>query len=202
MRKTLLGLSLVAALGCADKNIEIARRLTQPDPGGGEPTVLTVGNCRAGGLDMERVCIVDSDGTTPPYGAYFLFNESATPQAQDISTEGEAAAVQVYAAVTNTNCPRYPEERPANRIAARASLTPEGGVLVTVHDVLAAGTQVVVFLEYSALFRGRLALYDGGCPLDRHPVGLCPGKVGGGWLERFHIGAAPSPETVTPCPGQ
>lgn len=200
MSKSLLGLSLVAALGCADKNIEIARQLIQPDPGGGEPTVLTVGNCHDGGLDMDRVCIVDSKGNTPPYGGYFLFSESSTPLAQDISTEGEGAAVQVYAAVSNTNC--HPEEYPANRIAARASLTPEGGVLVTAHDALAAGTQVVVFLEYMALFRSRVALLDGGCPLDRKPVGLCPGKSEGGWIERFYVGAKPSPETVIPCPGQ
>lgn len=46
MSKSLLGLSLVAALGCADKNIEIARKLVQPDPAGGEPTVFTVAECQ------------------------------------------------------------------------------------------------------------------------------------------------------------
>lgn len=77
MSKSLLGLTLVAALGCADKNIEIARQLIQPDPGGGESTVLTVAKCHSGGLDMDRTCVVSSDGKT--HGGDSMPILSATP---------------------------------------------------------------------------------------------------------------------------
>lgn len=221
MSKSLLGLSLFAALGCADKNIEIARQLVQPDPAGGEPTILTVAGCQShDALEMDRTCVVDSDGktyglgdgplpvisATPPYGVYFLFDEDATPLAQDISTEGDQASVQVFAAVSNiyTECP--PEGYPANRIAARASLTPEGGVLVTVHEALVSGTQVAVFLEYGALFRGRVSPPDGGpCTLPRTPENLCLRAEYRGFAERFYVGTGPAatddvPGTTIHCP--
>lgn len=224
MCKSLLGLSLVAALGCTDKNIEIARQLIQPDPGGGEPTVLTVAECQSyGSLEMDRTCVVGSDGktfgltggdplpvisATPPYGVYFLFDGDATPLAQDISTEGEDASVKVFAAVSDihTECP--PESYPANRIAARASLTPEGGVLVSVHDAQVSGTQIAVILEYGSLFRSRVTPPDGGqCTLPREPENLCVTAGNRGFAERFYVGAgpttpAPSPGTAIRCTGQ
>jgi hypothetical protein len=223
MSKSLLGLTLVAALGCADKNIEIARQLVQPDPAGGEPTVFTVAGCQAyDGMVMHRTCVVDSDGktyglgdgplpvisATPPYGVYFLFDDDATPLAQDISTEGEQASVKVYAAVSSIMIECAPESSEANRIAARASLTPEGGLLVTVHEALVPGTQVAVILEYGALFRSRVAPPDGGaCTLPGSPVNLCLTADPLGFAERFYVGAEPaakatSPGTAIRCSGQ
>lgn len=223
MRKSLLGLTLMTALGCADKNIEIARQLVQPDPAGGEPTVFTVAECQDhDGLEMHRTCVVDSDGktyglgdgplpiisATPPYGVYFLFDDDATPLAQDISTEGEQASVKVYAAVSSimVECP--PESSPANRIAARASLTPEGGLLVTVHEAMVPGTQIAVILEYGALFRSRVAPPDGGpCTLPRSPENLCLNADRRGFAERFYVGAEPAAKepssgTAIRCSGQ
>jgi hypothetical protein len=111
---------------------------------------------------------------------------------------GDDASVQVYAAVSDihTECP--PESDPANRIAARASVTSEGGVLVTVHDALASGTQVAVFLEYGALFRGRVAPPDGGsCTMPRERENLCIRAGSRGWGTRFYVGAGPSTTPTT-----
>ena len=214
MRKTLLGLTLAGALGCGDHNVEIARQLYQIDPTGGPPSVLMVADCQTyGSLEMDRACVVDSDGQsyslaasgdtgrmivsslTPPYGVYFLFTDRYTPLAADISTTGEDASVQVYAAPYNVqSSPCCSESDQANRIAARASLTPEGGLLVTVHDALPSGTQVAVILTYSALYRSRITPAGGGsCDL---PDDLCATVAARGWAARFYVGASPVQATA------
>ena len=48
------------------------------------------------------------------------------------------------------------EDSPQNRIPARASLTSEGGVLVTIRQALPEGSQVVIALDFRALYRSRL----------------------------------------------
>lgn len=215
MHKVLLALTVTAAFGCSDRNIDIARQLMQEDPAGGPPTVVTVADCQSyGTMGMDRLCVVDSDGhsysvagaaatgkmivTTeaPPYGVYFLFKRDWTPLAADVSAEGADASVRVYAAACSIQDGCAPEFSEANRIAARVSLTEEGGVLVTVHEAQPSGTQVVVNLVYSALFRGRVAPVDGSpCNL---PDDLCAtGMVDRmGWVERFYVGAAPASTTA------
>jgi hypothetical protein len=214
MDKVLLALTVAAAFGCSDRNVVIARQLTQTDPAGGPPTVVTVADCQSyGSLEMDRACVVDSDGEsygiaasagsgkmivtteTPPYGVYFLFSQDATPLAADVGTEGADAAVRVHAAQAcsvQDGC--IPEMNEANRVAARASLTAEGGLLVTVHQALPAGTQVGVNLYYSALYRGRLAPTDGSaCNL---PFDLCTNTIKRGWAARFYVGAPPASLTT------
>jgi hypothetical protein len=215
MHKVLLALTTAAALGCADRNIDIARQLMQKDPAGGPPTVVTVANCQSyGEMGMDRLCVVDSDGRSysvagaattgtmivtteaPPYGVYFLFKHDWTPLATDVSTDGADASVRVYAAACSIQDGCAPEFDEANRIAARASVTEEGGVLVTVHTAQPSGTQVVVKLVYSALFRGRVTPADGSaCNL---PDDLCAtGMVDRmGWVERFYVGTAPAATTA------
>jgi hypothetical protein len=215
MYKIMLALTVATALGCGNRNIDIARQLMQEDPAGGPPTVVTVAACQSyGTMGMDRLCVVDSDGRSysaagaaatgnmivtteaPPYGVYFLFKQDWTPLAADVSAEGADASVRVYAAACSIQDGCTPEFDEANRITARVSLTEEGGVLVTVHTAQPSGTQVVVNLVYSALFRGRVAPADGGpCNL---PDDLCtPGMVDRmGWVERFYVGAAPAATTA------
>jgi hypothetical protein len=209
MNKVLLALTVTATLGCSDRNIDIARQLMQTDPAGGPPTVVTVADCQSyGALEMDRACVVDSDGKSygmadsagsqtvivtteaPPYGVYFLFNDDATPFATDVSTEGTDASVRVHAApACNVKDGCLPELNEANRVAARASLTLEGGLLVTVHEALPAGTQVSVNLVYSALYQGRVTPVDGSaCSL---PFDLCTDAGHRGWAARFYVGSAP-----------
>jgi len=209
MDKVFLALTLAAAFGCSDRNIDIARQLMQADPAGGPPTVVTVADCQSYNfLEMDRACVVDSDGEsfgiadsagngrlivtteTPPYGVYFLFNPNATPLAADVSADGADASVRVHAAsACNVQDGCVPESNEANRVAARASLTAEGGLLVTVHQALPAGAQVAVNLVYSALYRGRVAPTDGSaCNL---PFDLCTDAVLRGWAARFYVGAPP-----------
>jgi hypothetical protein len=215
MHKVLLALMVAAAFGCGDRNIDIARQLMQEDPTGGPPTVVTVADCQSyGTMGMDRLCVVDSDGRSygaagaaasgkmvatteaPPYGVYFLFKHGYTPLATDVSTDGADASVRVYAAPYNVQSwPCCSESDEANRVVARASLTAEGGLLVTIHEALPSGTQVAVILVYSALFRGRIAPADGSaCNL---PDDLCSPGVADrmGWAERFYVGMAPPSTT-------
>jgi hypothetical protein len=210
MHKVWLALTLAAAFGCSDRNIEIAQQLMQEDPAGGPPTVLTVVSCQSYGfLEMDRACVVDSDGKSygfadsagsgkmivtsgaPPYGVYFLFTHDTKPLAADVSTEGAEASVRVSAAAAcNVLGGCIPESDEANRVAARASLTAEGGLLVSVHEALPPGTQVAVNLAYSALYRGRVAPADGSaCSL---PFELCSDAIRRGWAARFYVGAIPA----------
>jgi hypothetical protein len=215
MRKILWGMALVTAWGCGDRDVEIARQLMQTDPNGGPPSVLMIADCQSYGfIEMDRACVVDSDGKTyglsggdlnvtsaaPPYGVYFLFVDSAVPLPEDISTSGLDASVQVYAAPYNVQgWPCCAEDDPrgsnqSNRIAARASLTQEGGLLVTVHDALPAGYQVAVTLHYGALYRGRVHPADGGaCTL---PYDLCSMSEQRGWTARFYVDSAPALSTA------
>jgi hypothetical protein len=222
MRNVLLALTLAAAFGCSDRNIEIARQLMQEDPAGGPPTIVTVADCPPyAGMGMERLCVVDSDGRShsvagaaasgkmlvttaaPPYGVYFLYKPSWRPLAADVSAEGADASVRVYAAPYNVEgwpcCAEHDSSGnydEANRIAARASVTQEGGVLVTISEALPSGTQVAVVLVYSALYRGRIAPADGSpCNL---PDELCNPDYWEhtGWVERFYVGEAPALTTA------
>jgi hypothetical protein len=203
------------ACGCTDRNVEIARQLIQPDPGGGEPSVVTIADCQSYGfIEMDRACVVGSDGqtyglaggglnvvsATPPYGVYFLFVDDAVPLPEDIGTTGDDAGIKVFAAPYNVqgwpccaeNDPLYPDE--TNRIAARASLTTEGGLLVTVHDALPVGTQVAVILSYGQLYRGRVHPADGSaCTL---PYDLCTVANARGWVARFYVGGSPPLSTA------
>jgi hypothetical protein len=187
----------------------------QSDPNGGPPSVLIIGDCQSyGNIEMDRACVVDSDGktyglaggdlnvvsATPPYGVYFLFVRDATPLPEDISTSGPDASVRVYAAPYNVQgwpcCAEDDPLRPteANRIAARASLTAEGGLLVTVHDALPAGMQVAVILSYGQLYRGRVNPADGSaCTL---PFDICTLASQRGWAARFYVGESPALSTA------
>jgi hypothetical protein len=207
MHRISFSLLLVAVTACADRNVEIAKRLVQIDPGG-PPSVLMITQCQDyGSLEMDRACVVDSDGKSfglagntemivtsavPPYGAYFMFVDGATPLAEDIGTTGEDASVQVFAEPCRieNGSPCLPEGSQANRIAARASLTAEGGLLVTVHDAVPSGTQIAVTLQYGALYRSQLAPADGSaCKL---PFEICTDTSHRGWVARFYVGAPPA----------
>jgi len=209
MRKIWFGIVFAMACGCSDQNIYVARQLVQPDPGGGEPSVVTIADCQSYGfIEMERACVVDADGKTyglaggglnavsaaPPYGVYFLFTDDAVPLAEDITTTGPDASVQAFAAPYDVQgSPCCSEGSPANRIAARASLTSEGGLLVTVHDALPVGTQIAVILGYGQLFHGRVHPADGGtCSL---PFDLCTMANARGWAARFYVGQGPTTTT-------
>jgi hypothetical protein len=210
MGKVLLAMTVALGLGCSDHNIEIAKQLMQKDPAGGPPSVLVVAGCeKYGSMAMDRACVVDSDGQSfgqasaassgsmvitsadPPYGAYLVFDRRLTPLAEDISTEGPDASVQVFAAPYNVlGSPCCSEEDPANRVAARASLTDEGGLLVTVHESVPPGTQIAIILTYSSLFRGLVTPTDGSaCHM---PMGFCTQTANMGWATRFYVGATPA----------
>jgi hypothetical protein len=175
-------MALVLASGCIDHDVDIARKLMQADPNGGPPSVVMIADCESySAIEMDRACVVDSDGktyglaggdlnvisATPPYGVYFLFVDSAVPLPADIRTTGDDASVQVYAAPYNVQgSPCCAEDNPvfpnqSNRIAARASLTDEGGLLVTIHEALPPGYQVAVTLHYGPMYRGRVHPADG-----------------------------------------
>jgi hypothetical protein len=105
----------------ADHKVELDRQLLQIDPAGGPPNLLMVADCQGYGFwgEMDRACVVDSDGksyglaggnmiitsATPPYGVFFLFNDSYAPLAEDISTVGADASVKVCAAPYNVELP-------------------------------------------------------------------------------------------------
>jgi hypothetical protein len=228
MRKpTFVTAVAMAALGCGDHQIEIAKQLVQTDLAGGAPVVFNIASCegQSAALPVDRACMIDSNGKTypedgslrvfpaaPPYGAYVLFQPGYVPLSADVGTEGPQPSVSAWAAPYDVQgSPCCAEVHEANRIAARASLTAEGGVLVTVREAVAVGSQVVIALDFGALYRGRLPSMPGGaCALPN--TSFCGQANSSGYVMRFYVGKNPGagamdgpapvpPASVTPAPG-
>jgi hypothetical protein len=205
MKRVIVLVLVAAAVGCGDHDTYLGRELDQPVPDGGV-THVKVANCQRYGVEeMDRACVVDADGRTQgfggetldivpaaaPVGVYFLFTRGYAPVAADLTTAGDAPAIAAYAGPYNVTSPTAccPEADPANRIDVIASLTEEGGLLVTVPEQLPSGTQVVIGLWYPELYRSRISPPDGStCNL---PGPFCAETSNRGWAARFYVGGVP-----------
>jgi hypothetical protein len=163
--------------------------------------------------EMDRVCIVDSQGKTyqvgttplwvlpaaPPYTVYFQFNPDYTPAVQDLDTTGDRPAIGAYAGpyniydTQNQRC--CAEGSPANRISSQVALTANRGLLVTVTDAQPSGDQLVVMLSYASLFKSR----TNPCTF---PGDFCRYVDSSTFGARFYVDSGPTGPTPPPTTGQ
>jgi hypothetical protein len=208
--------AFAAATAACSREVEVGIELIDVDPDSGATSLLTVAHCEPSTM-MARACVIDSEGKSygisddgdiivavePPYAAYFVYDANVTPDPSDVSATGTGASVRVYGAPWNRNgTPCCPEDDEANRIAAHASTTREGGVLVVVPQRMPPATQISIQLDTPALFRSRSGLggssppqavpnadkanpQEGSCQL---PLELCSGSFSAG----FYLGSVPA----------
>jgi hypothetical protein len=166
--------------------------------------------------EMDRVCMVDSDGKTyaedgtlwtlpadPPYAVFYQFKPGYTPLLQDLDTTSDDPSIGVFAAPyvfpsgrqsTSSHC--CAEDSPANRIRAFMSLTQSGGLLVVVTAAQPSGDQIAVMLGYGRLFESRI----NPCTLPDHA--FCQSANSSGFAVRFYVGAGGTPPPPPPDGGQ
>jgi hypothetical protein len=208
MRTTLIALTVAAATGCADRAVDLGQSFKELHSADGT-ALVTVSGCQAiDGALTERACIIDSSGTsyplgnnlivTPasgPYGTYIEFRDELQIDPAKVSTEGDDAPIQVFAAPYNVahGSPCCSESDPANRIAARATLPLEGGLLVTIDQTLPIGTQISVDISLGGLFQ----------PLSAENADMSPCAGGSldclGFTSRMYVGEEPA-VNGTPLP--
>jgi len=157
-------------------------------------------------VELSRACMVDSNGKTypedgtlfvfpaaPPYGAMFVFKAGFAPLAADVTSEGGAPSVGVYAApydvASSMQC--CSEDSPANRIPASTVLDETGTLTIAVTSPVPVGTQIAIILDYGRLYRGRIAPAAGG-PCDLPSQEFCGYASQMGFAMRFYVGSSPS----------
>jgi hypothetical protein len=199
-------LTASAAVGCDDHKLEIAKVLVQYDLADGGPLVFNIGSCegQVGALPIDRSCVIDSTGKShtgqevvtlaaaPPYAAYVLFMEGFIPQAADLGTTGPDASIGAWVLPCRAELACSTDGPGAYRISTFASLTYEGGLLVTIRDAVPEGSQVLITLDLGALFRSRISspAANGGCDLPS--PSFCSGAAATGFAIRFYVGRAPA----------
>jgi len=134
---------------------------------------------------------------SPPYGAMFVFKPGFLPLQSDIADEeGASAAVKAYAAPydvsSSTHC--CSEDSEANRIPVAVTLDELGDLRIMVNDPVSSGYQIAIFLDYAALYRGRLSGANGACDLPSASV--CSDAANTGFAMRFYVGTAPGTPTT------
>jgi hypothetical protein len=165
--------------------------------------------------DMDRVCMIDSNGKTypedgtlwtfpaaPPYAVFFQFKPGYTPAEQDLDTTSDSPSIGVFAAPYQIGPGRQPvsahccaEDSLANRIPSHVGLTPSGGLLVAITDAQPSGDQIAVTLANGGLFRSRL----GPCTLP--DPSFCQWADSSGFAVRFYVGAGGTPPPPPPDGG-
>jgi|GEM_PF-5327219 len=204
------GISTVSAgASCLSSTGPSGPKLRLDDATGASSASFDVSACPIypGGTEVERMCMIDSNGKTyredgtlfafpaaPPYGAYYQFKPGFAPLPADVSTTGADASVATFAApVVITQTPCCAEDNPANRIASRATVTPQGGLLVVISEAVPAGDQVAIMLDYGALFRSQIS------PCTLPNLQFCQRATASLFLARFYVGYLPA-GTPTPTP--
>jgi hypothetical protein len=157
--------------------------------------------------EMDRVCMIDSNGKTypedgtlwtfpaaPPYAVFFQFKPGYTPAEQDLDTTSDDPSIGVFAAPyqisggrqsSSTHC--CAEDSLANRIPSHVGLTPSGGLLVAVTDAQPSGDQLAVTLSNGGLFKSRIN------PCTLPDQSFCQRANSSGFAVRFYVGAGGTP---------
>jgi hypothetical protein len=165
--------------------------------------------------EMDRVCMIDSNGKTypedgtlwtfpaaPPYAVYYQFKPGYAPAEQDVDTTSDNPSVGVFAAPYQITPGRQSldshccaEDSLANRIPSHVMLTPSGGLLVAVTDAQPSGDQLAVTLSNGGLFKSRLN------PCTLPDPSFCQWANNSGFAVRFYVGAGGSPPPPPPDAG-
>ena len=196
MRTPLIALTLALAVGCSDRNVELG----SVDDGlrsGDETAPIVVAQCPAEDWLVQRACKFDWAGEayysedeldvlppTPPYRTYLELGDEWQFIPEAVDTQGDDARIMAFAAPYNVkDDPCCVEDDLDNRVFARASLTSEGAVLVTLDKALSVGTQVAVVFELEGLIEPRPGVDEPSVAEDT--------LSGMGYVFRFYVGGAP-----------
>jgi len=119
---------------------------------------------------LDRACSIDSNGKTypvdgtlwimpaaPPYAGYFHFRPGYVPLYQDIDSTSPAPSIRVLAAPALTTAPCCLDESVTLRPPVQITMTPEGGMLVTISDALPVGDEVRITLLLGGLYKHQVA---------------------------------------------
>jgi len=205
------------SLGCSSQGQTVSVLIPRLD--GNREVSFDIASCPhyPQSTEMDRVCVVDSNGKTypedgtlwtlpadPPYAVFYQFKPGYTPVIQDLDTTSDDPSIGVFAAPyvfpngrqsTSSHC--CAEDSPANRIRAFMSLTQSGGLLVVVTAAQPAGDQIAVILGYGRLFESRIN------PCTLPDQAFCQQAKNSGFAVRFYVGAGgsqPPPSDAGPPP--
>jgi len=194
--------------GCSSQDRSVAVQIPTPD--GDQQLSFDVASCPhyPQSTEMDRVCMIDSNGKTypedgtlwtfpaaPPYAVYYQFKPGYAPSAQDLDTTSDNPSIGVFAAPyvidgngrqpTSAHC--CAEDSLDNRIPSQVMLTPSGGLLVAVTDAQPSGDQIAVTLSYAGLYMGLVN------PCTLPSPSFCQGVSNTGFAVRFYVGAGGTP---------
>jgi hypothetical protein len=193
---------VVLIAGCGGRTEDARQYLLLSDSPDHASTRFAPAECPTASesTEMDRACMVDSNGGTypengtmfalpaaPPYGVYFQFKPGFVPNQIDVDGAAANGGIVVAAAPYDvSSSPCCAEDSPANQIAFKARLTAGGGLIVTIDEAVPTGDQVAIVLDYGSLFAGQIS------PCSLASQQFCQGAPSMGFAVRFYVGSLPA----------